>query len=262
MKQLLQGLHYCHTKNVLHRDLKASNLLINNAGLLKLADFGLARPYRQESGGGGAREREFTNRVITLWYRPPELLLGATRYGPEVDLWSVGCIFAELLLGRPLFPGADEAQQLDKITRLLGTPTEETMPGCSRLKYWEHVKPGLARVCLGGRRGRVWVGGGQVGGRRVALPPALLCLGRPPARPSAPTPPNSPQPTISVQNQWPAALSRGKRRGEAGPLCGGPAGKDAVPQPTRTHHRPRRGGGRIFLDPAPPVRPQGPSQGT
>jgi len=140
MKQLLQGLNYCHKRNVLHRDLKASNLLINNEGVLKLGDFGLARPYKQDAAG--MRDRDFTNRVITLWYRPPELLLGATRYGPEVDMWSVGCILAELLLGRPLFPGADEAAQLDKIARLLGTPSEVTMPGCSTLKHWAHVKPG------------------------------------------------------------------------------------------------------------------------
>ena len=138
MKQLLRGLHYCHTKAVLHRDLKASNLLINNAGVLKLGDFGLARTARANGGGG----RALTNRVITLWYRPPELLLGATRYGPEVDMWSVGCIFAELLLGKPLFPGAEEGEQVDRITRLLGTPTEATMPGVSSLPHYANLQPG------------------------------------------------------------------------------------------------------------------------
>ncbi|KAL6340442.1 hypothetical protein AAG906_006106 [Vitis piasezkii] len=102
MRQLLTGLHYCHVNQVLHRDIKGSNLLIDNEGNLKLADFGLARSFSNDHNGN------LTNRVITLWYRPPELLLGTTRYGPAVDMWSVGCIFAELLHGKPIFPGKDE----------------------------------------------------------------------------------------------------------------------------------------------------------
>ncbi|PNX91220.1 cyclin-dependent kinase, partial [Trifolium pratense] len=102
MRQLLTGLHYCHVNQVLHRDIKGSNLLIDNEGNLKLADFGLARSFSNEHNAN------LTNRVITLWYRPPELLLGTTRYGPAVDMWSVGCIFAELLHGKPIFPGKDE----------------------------------------------------------------------------------------------------------------------------------------------------------
>eukprot|EP00884_Botryococcus_braunii_P017440 jgi/Botrbrau1/437/Bobra.110_2s0087.2 len=131
MKQLLQGLNFCHRNGVLHRDLKASNLLINNNGQLKLADFGLARPYRQ------SHEGRFTNRVITLWYRPPELLLGSERYGPEIDMWSVGCILAELLLGKPIFPGKDETDQLDLIMKLLGSPNEDNMPGCTKLPHYK-----------------------------------------------------------------------------------------------------------------------------
>lgn len=102
MRQLLTGLHYCHVNQVLHRDIKGSNLLIDNKGNLKLADFGLARSFSNDHNAN------LTNRVITLWYRPPELLLGTTKYGPAVDMWSVGCIFAELLHGKPIFPGKDE----------------------------------------------------------------------------------------------------------------------------------------------------------
>jgi len=132
MKQLLEGLAYCHKNRVLHRDIKGSNLLINNEGYLKLADFGLARPF-DDSG------RQLTNRVITLWYRPPELLLGATNYGPSVDMWSVGCIFAELLTRKPILPGRNEFEQIDLIFRLIGTPTEQTWPGLTKLHYYNMV---------------------------------------------------------------------------------------------------------------------------
>lgn len=85
MKQLLEGLNYCHRKNFLHRDIKCSNILMNNRGQIKLADFGLARLYSAED-----KMRPYTNKVITLWYRPPELLLGEERYGPAIDVWSCG----------------------------------------------------------------------------------------------------------------------------------------------------------------------------
>jgi cyclin-dependent kinase 12/13 len=98
MKQLLDGLNYCHKKNFLHRDIKCSNILMNNRGEVKLADFGLARLYNAED-----RQRPYTNKVITLWYRPPELLLGEERYGPAIDVWSCGCILGELFLKKPLF---------------------------------------------------------------------------------------------------------------------------------------------------------------
>jgi len=132
MKQLLEGLAYCHKNRVLHRDIKGSNLLINNQGQLKLADFGLARPF-DDTG------RQLTNRVITLWYRPPELLLGSQNYGPAVDMWSVGCIFAELLLKRPILPGKNEFEQIDKIFKMFGTPTEQTWPGLTKLHYYQMV---------------------------------------------------------------------------------------------------------------------------
>uniref|UniRef100_A0A0D3H104 [RNA-polymerase]-subunit kinase n=1 Tax=Oryza barthii TaxID=65489 RepID=A0A0D3H104_9ORYZ len=134
MEQLLKGLHYCHVNNVLHRDIKGANLLISGGGkLLKLADFGLARPF--------TRDGSFTNHVITLWYRPPELLLGATNYAEAVDIWSVGCIFAEFLLRKPLFPGRTEQEQLSKIFELCGFPNEENWPGVSKLPLYKTIHP-------------------------------------------------------------------------------------------------------------------------
>jgi cyclin-dependent kinase 12/13 len=91
---------------VLHRDIKSSNLLITNQGQLKLADFGLSRPFDTD------QQRPYTNRVITLWYRPPELLLGATAYGPAIDMWSAGCILAELLVRKAILPGKNEFEQV------------------------------------------------------------------------------------------------------------------------------------------------------
>ncbi|MFS7897126.1 putative protein-serine/threonine kinase CMGC-CDK-CRK7-CDK9 family [Helianthus anomalus] len=135
MRQLLTGLHYCHVNQVLHRDIKGSNLLIDNEGNLKLADFGLARSFSNDHNGN------LTNRVITLWYRPPELLLGTTKYGPAVDMWSVGCIFAELLHGKPIFPGKDEPEQISKIFELCGAPDEVNWPGVSKIPWYNNFKP-------------------------------------------------------------------------------------------------------------------------
>ncbi|CAN7046431.1 hypothetical protein IGI04_008669 [Brassica rapa subsp. trilocularis] len=134
MKQLLTGLHYCHVNQVLHRDIKGSNLLIDNEGNLKLADFGLARSYSHDHSGN------LTNRVITLWYRPPELLLGATKYGPAIDMWSVGCIFAELLNGKPILPGKTESEQLNKIYELCGSPDENNWPGVTKMPWYNQMK--------------------------------------------------------------------------------------------------------------------------
>jgi len=120
--QLLAGVSFCHDRRVLHRDLKPQNLLINKESLeLKLADFGLARAF-------GIPVRSYTHEVVTLWYRAPDVLMGSRKYSTPVDLWSVGCIFGEMSSGRPLFPGTSEADQLTKIFKILGTPTEQTWP--------------------------------------------------------------------------------------------------------------------------------------
>lgn len=116
--QLLNGLAYCHANRILHRDLKPQNLLIDKRGFLKLADFGLARAF-------GIPVRHYTHEVVTLWYRAPEILLGARRYSTAVDIWSAGCIFAEMILRMPLFPGDSEIDELYKIFRALGTPNEQ-----------------------------------------------------------------------------------------------------------------------------------------
>ncbi|XP_076882288.1 putative serine/threonine-protein kinase At1g54610 [Bidens hawaiensis] len=119
IKQLLSGLEHCHKNGVLHRDIKGSNLLIDDDGILKIADFGLASFYDPQN------KQPMTSRVVTLWYRPPELLLGATNYGVGVDMWSAGCILAELLFGKPIMPGRTEVEQLHKIFKLCGSPSEE-----------------------------------------------------------------------------------------------------------------------------------------
>lgn len=135
MLQLLRGLKYCHDRQVLHRDIKGSNLLIDNHGCLKIADLGLARSCGEEG-------RRYTNRVITLWYRPPELLLGANEYDMSVDMWSVGCLVAELLTLKPLFPGKDEAEQTNFIFEMVGSPTESTWPGWRNLPQASSVPEG------------------------------------------------------------------------------------------------------------------------
>ncbi|EPS69593.1 hypothetical protein M569_05173, partial [Genlisea aurea] len=143
MLQLLEGIKYLHDNWVLHRDLKTSNLLLNNSGELKICDFGLARQY-------GSPLKPYTHMVVTLWYRAPELLLGGKQYSTAIDMWSLGCIMAELLSKEPLFNGKTEVDQLEKaiiscnpfikfclfhitIFKILGTPTQDILPGLSEL---------------------------------------------------------------------------------------------------------------------------------
>ncbi|SCV69878.1 BQ2448_1272 [Microbotryum intermedium] len=124
--QLLSAIAVCHDNWIIHRDLKTSNLLMNNRGQIKVADFGLARTYGDPLG-------DMTQLVVTLWYRAPELLFGATEYTTAVDMWSIGCIFGELILKEPLLPGKGEIDQVAKIFKLLGRPTDEMWPGFTKL---------------------------------------------------------------------------------------------------------------------------------
>ncbi|KAJ5347096.1 hypothetical protein MYU51_019889 [Penicillium brevicompactum] len=120
--QVVGGLDFLHSQWIMHRDLKTSNLLMNNRGELKIADFGMARYY-------GDPPPKLTQLVVTLWYRSPELLLGADKYGTEIDMWSIGCIFGELLTKEPLLQGKNEVDQVSKIFALTGPPNSQTWPG-------------------------------------------------------------------------------------------------------------------------------------
>ena len=146
MKQLLEGTLYLHKNRILHRDMKAANLLINNKGQLQIADFGLARPYRdpgQSWTGKGWQggTHKYTNMVVTRWYRPPELLAGEKKYGPPIDMWGIGCILAEMIIGRPLFKGTSEINQLELIAKLCGSPNETSFPGWSSLPGVKDADP-------------------------------------------------------------------------------------------------------------------------
>jgi len=134
MWQLLSGVQYLHSMFVLHRDLKTSNLLLSNEGVLKICDFGMARSFSKPL-------EQYTNYVVTLWYRAPELLLATEIYGPPIDVWSVGCIFAELLTGKVLFDGEGEFQQINRIFALLGTPTEQEWPQYPKLPHGPNKFP-------------------------------------------------------------------------------------------------------------------------
>jgi len=135
VRQCLEALNYCHRRCVIHRDLKPQNLLINTgARQIKIADFGMARKINLRNG-------PYTREVVTLWYRGPELLLGARMYEASVDIWSLGCIAFEIATGAPLFPGDSEIGTLFKIFELLGTPTEESWPGVRQLPYFSESFP-------------------------------------------------------------------------------------------------------------------------
>uniref|UniRef100_A0A0N4ZT45 Cyclin-dependent kinase 7 n=1 Tax=Parastrongyloides trichosuri TaxID=131310 RepID=A0A0N4ZT45_PARTI len=132
--QVLLGLEYLHSNWILHRDLKPNNLLINSNGRVKITDFGLARYY-------GSPNKQYTCQVITIWYRPPELFYGASNYSGSIDIWSVGCIIAELLLRTPIFPGKSDLDQLSKIFHILGTPKLEDWPLMTELPGYCEAKP-------------------------------------------------------------------------------------------------------------------------
>ncbi|KAI8321708.1 cyclin-dependent kinase-like protein 10 [Martensiomyces pterosporus] len=126
LSQLLHGLEYCHQNFIVHRDLKLPNALLTRSGELKIADFGLARLFHQPS-------RPMTPQVATLWYRAPELILGSTEYSAAIDLWSVGCIFGELLIHKPFMPGKTEQEQMRLIVDMIGAPNERIWPGYRQL---------------------------------------------------------------------------------------------------------------------------------
>jgi len=161
LRQLLEGVSYCHQNRVLHRDLKPQNLLVNSKGEIKLADFGLARAF-------SVPVRSYTHEVVTLWYRAPEILLGSKFYTGAVDTWSLGCIFVEMVNRQPLFPGDSEIDELFRIFRQLGTPTETSWPGVSSLPDFKPVFPRWERQPL--RK----VLPASLGGDAVSLLSALL----------------------------------------------------------------------------------------
>ncbi|OXU25419.1 hypothetical protein TSAR_003509 [Trichomalopsis sarcophagae] len=132
--QITRAILFCHQRRVLHRDLKPQNLLIDKKGVIKVADFGLGRAF-------GIPVRVYTHEVVTLWYRAPEILLGANRYTCSIDMWSVGCIFAEMATKKPLFQGDSEIDQLFRIFRVLKTPTEEIWPGVTQLADYKATFP-------------------------------------------------------------------------------------------------------------------------
>lgn len=126
MQQLLSGVAYLHDNWIIHRDLKLSNILYNNKGDVKVCDFGMARQY-------GDPRHPYTQLVVTLWYRAPELLLGTNIYSTEVDMWALGCIMGELLRGKPMFDRSNEIAQIDRIFEIMGSPNDRNWPGFREL---------------------------------------------------------------------------------------------------------------------------------
>lgn len=138
MQQLLNGLYFIHSNKILHRDIKASNILITKNGVLKLADFGLARAFSLPSQKG--QPKQYTNRVVTLWYRPPELLLGERTYTTAIDMWGAGCIMAEMWIRCPVMQGKTEQHQLRLISQLCGSITPEVWPGVDKLELYRSLE--------------------------------------------------------------------------------------------------------------------------
>jgi serine/threonine protein kinase len=134
MYQLTRGMSFCHAHRILHRDLKPHNLLVETGGILKIADFGLARAF-------AVPLRSYTHEVVTLWYRAPEILLGSKYYSTPVDVWSMGAIFAEMITKTPLFPGDCEIDELFKVFRVFGTPDDTAWPGVTNLPDFHSTFP-------------------------------------------------------------------------------------------------------------------------
>ncbi|KAJ3138464.1 Cyclin-dependent kinase 20 [Physocladia obscura] len=156
MMMILQGVAYCHELNIMHRDLKPANLLISSTGILKLADFGLARVHNSSENG-----RPYSHQVATRWYRSPELLYGARKYDIGVDLWAIGCIFGELLNHSPLFPGQNDIDQLYCVLSILGTPSPqewlelESLPDYNKIQF-PHCEPiAFDKICPDASTGAV-----------------------------------------------------------------------------------------------------------
>lgn len=142
MFQIIRGVDYLHSRKFLHRDLKPANILIDHITLnTKIADFGLSRLY-------SFPVRPLTKEVLTLWYRAPELMLGFFNYSLDLDMWSVGCIFAEIVIGRPLIQGDSEIDQIFKIFNIFGTPTDETLPGYSNFPDYNKNYPRFKGIGL------------------------------------------------------------------------------------------------------------------
>lgn len=144
MGMLCRAIYYCHSHFVLHRDIKPNNLLIATDGTVKLADFGLARAFADKS-------ERMTHQVITMWYRPLELLFGSTHYSGAVDMWSIACVYAELVLRKPFIIGRGVAMdeidtsaggiaQIERICEVVGTPNEDNWPGVTELRDWFEPK--------------------------------------------------------------------------------------------------------------------------
>ena len=136
IRQLLNGLYYLHINSIIHRDIKPANILITKSGILKLADFGLSRAISNKRSD---QNRLLTNHVVTLWYRPPELLLGARKYGQEIDLWGMGCVMSEMWTRSPLMFGKTDQNQLKAISKVCGDITLDVWPNVRNLPLYNEI---------------------------------------------------------------------------------------------------------------------------